>query len=585
MALADLLKVERQISNPVREEITPERIADDVPKLKKLIAYWRVYPDKFVDYLCSLNPNNRFKFYFYQRMYLRAAMRYKHVYCVYPRGYSKSFLAVLCLFLKCVLYPGSRIFVVSGGKEQSASILSSKASELCKLIPALENEIVWDTRSEKTARTRSTRDSVVYTFKNGSELSNVALSEKTRGQRFQAGLIEECASIDQDLLNEVILPTLVVQRTINGQVDDREVLNQSQIFITSAGYKNTFAYEKLIQFLCESVARPDEAIVLGGTWRIPVMEKLQPRNFIQQLKMDGTFNEASFEREFESHWAGAVDGAFFDPDKFDRYRDIQLAENEYSKKTSEGGYYVLGVDVGRTGCTTEVVVCKVTPAQSGVPRKQIVNIFSFEEEHFGYQAIQIKRLFRQFKCRVAVIDANGLGIGLVDFLVMDQQDPDTGEDLGNLGVYNDEDGKYKKFQNENTIPSAMYLLKANAVINTELYAYCQTQLGSGKIHFLIDENVAKNKLAAQSQSQRMNQSKRADYMRPYVMTSILRDQMMNLIEENEGVNIILKQATRTIKKDKFSALIYALYWSKLQEDSKKKRKGIDINRMMLFTKH
>ena len=51
MALADLLKVEREVSSPVREEITPERIADDVPKLKKLIAYWRVYPDKFVDYL------------------------------------------------------------------------------------------------------------------------------------------------------------------------------------------------------------------------------------------------------------------------------------------------------------------------------------------------------------------------------------------------------------------------------------------------------------------------------------------------------------------------------------------------------
>lgn len=584
MALADLLKIEKQATGPVREDLTPERITDCLPKLKKLIAFWRVYPDKFVDYLCTLNPNNRFKFYFYQRMYLRAAMRYKHVYCVYPRGYSKSFLAVLCLILKCILYPGSRVFVVSGGKEQSASILSSKVSELCKLIPALENEIVWDTRSEKTARTRSTRDSVVYTFKNGSELSNVALSEKTRGQRFQAGLIEECASIDQDLLNEVILPTLVVQRTINGQVDEQEVLNQSQIFITSAGYKNTFAYEKLIQFLCESVAKPDEAIVLGGTWRIPVMEKLQPRNFIQQLKMDGTFNEASFEREFESHWAGSVDGAFFDPEKFDKYRDIQLAESEYSKKIGEGGYYVLGVDVGRIGCTTEVVVCKVSPAPSGVPRKNIVNIYSFEEEHFGHQAIQIKRLFKKYKCRVAVIDANGLGIGLVDFLVTDHQDPDTGEELGNFGVYNDDDGKYKKFQNENTIPNAMYLMKANSAINTECYAYCQSQLSSGKIHFLIDENVAKNKLASQSQSQRMTQSQRADYMRPYVMTSILRDQMMNLIEENEGVNIILKQATRTIKKDKFSALIYALYWCKLQEDSKKKRKSVDLSHMMLFTK-
>ena len=44
-------------------------------------------------------------------------MRYKHVYLVCPRGFSKSFLAVLALMLKCILYPGSRVFVVSGGKE------------------------------------------------------------------------------------------------------------------------------------------------------------------------------------------------------------------------------------------------------------------------------------------------------------------------------------------------------------------------------------------------------------------------------------------------------------------------------------
>ena len=70
----------------VCEELTPERIKEDMPLLKDLIAYWRLYPDRFVDYLCSLNPNNTFKFYYYQRVYLRAAMWYKHVYCVYPRG-------------------------------------------------------------------------------------------------------------------------------------------------------------------------------------------------------------------------------------------------------------------------------------------------------------------------------------------------------------------------------------------------------------------------------------------------------------------------------------------------------------------
>lgn len=109
--------------------------------------------------------------------------------------------------LKCILYPGAKIFVVSAGKEQSASILSSKVQELCRLIPALGNEVVWDTRKEKGTKTSSTRDSVVYTFRNGSQLENIALTEKTRGRRFQSGLIEEAAMIeDATLLNEVVLP-------------------------------------------------------------------------------------------------------------------------------------------------------------------------------------------------------------------------------------------------------------------------------------------------------------------------------------------------------------------------------------------
>lgn len=90
---------------------------------------------------------------------------------------------------------------------ESASILSSKVQELCRLIPALGNEVVWDTRKEKGTKTSSTRDSVVYTFRNGSQLENIALTEKTRGRRFQSGLIEEAAMIeDATLLNEVVLP-------------------------------------------------------------------------------------------------------------------------------------------------------------------------------------------------------------------------------------------------------------------------------------------------------------------------------------------------------------------------------------------
>jgi hypothetical protein len=38
------------------------------------------------------------------------------------------------------------------------------------------------------------------------------------------------------------------------------------------------------------------------------------------------------------------------------------------------------------------------------------------------------------------------------------------------------------------------LLKANAPINTEAHTIVRSNLSSGKIKFLIDERVAKNKL-------------------------------------------------------------------------------------------
>lgn len=46
------------------------------------------------------------------------------------------------------------------------------------------------------------------------------------------------------------------------------------------------------------VIEPEKAFVLGGSWRIPVLLGLQPKNFIEDLKKDSTFNEASFGREY-----------------------------------------------------------------------------------------------------------------------------------------------------------------------------------------------------------------------------------------------------------------------------------------------
>lgn len=311
--------------------------------------------------------------------------------------------------------------------------------------------------------------------------------------------MEECVSIDQEILNAVIIPTMNVDRRVKNEVTKGEPVNKSQTYVTTAGYKGTFSYEKLLEILCRSVARPKENIILGGSWRTPVIEGLLDKDFVAELRMDGTFNEATFEREYESLWTGNVEDAFFDSALIDRNRIIKLPEYESSGKTSSKGYYVLGVDVGRHRCTTEVCVIKVTPAQTGVSYKRVVNIYSMEAEHFGAQAINIKKIFNRYNCKIAVVDGQGVGQGLVDFLITDQIDPDTGEMLFNWGVYNDDERKYKNFETPDTIYKAMYIMRANAPLNTEMYSYCQTQLQHGKIKFLVDDKVAKAKLSEQSQ--------------------------------------------------------------------------------------
>lgn len=575
MALSDLMEL--SLSKGKKIGLSEERIKEQIPALRQYVSFWREYPDMFVDFLCGENPEN-FQLYFYQRVFLRAVMRHRYAYATFPRAYSKSFLSVLILMIRCILYPGSHLFVTTGGKEQAAGIAKEKVEELCKLIPGIKNEIDWTRGVSK-----SSKDNVEYIFKNKSKLDIMAARQSSRGKRATGGLVEECILVDQTMLNEVIIPTMNVNRRLpDGTRHEEEVVNKSQIFVTTAGWKNTFAYEKLLQTLIQQIIEPEEAIVLGGTWRVPVMEKLLQKSFIEELKLDGTYNDASFAREYESEWSGDAENAFFSSEKIDKYRVLLQPEYEFSGRSSKSAYYVLGIDVGRKGCTTEVCVIKVTPQPQGSSLKSLVNVYSFDEEHFEHQAINIKKLYYKYRARAVAIDANGLGIGLIDYMVKGQEDVD-GTYFPPFGIDNDEEGFYKKFRTDDMEKDALYLIKANAPINTEAHTYVQTQLFSGKIKFLIDEQTAKNKLMGTKAGQTMDPNKRAEYLKPFVHTSILREQMLNLVEENEGVNIILKQSTKSVKKDKFSAFEYGLYYIKQEEERKRKRKHGNIAQMMFFT--
>lgn len=174
----------------------------------------------------------------------------------------------------------------------------------------------------------------------------------------------------------------------------------------------------------------------------------------------------------------------------------------------------------------------------------------------------------------------------MDYLVKPQTDPETGDTLPAFGVFSATSDtivqEYRKFKTADCEFDAIYVIKANAPINTEAHSNAKTQFNAGKIKMLIDEREAKQKLLGTVKGSRMTPEERADYLKPFTLTSILKEELMNLREENEGVNIILKPANRGIRKDKFSAFEYGLYYIKVVEDAGKRKKRFNAKDWKFF---
>lgn len=88
MALQDLMNLSLD-KNQKKIGISPERIEEIKPVVREYVSFWREYPDLFVDFMQTGGDPDKeltFSLFFYQRVFLRAAMRFKYVYAVYPRA-------------------------------------------------------------------------------------------------------------------------------------------------------------------------------------------------------------------------------------------------------------------------------------------------------------------------------------------------------------------------------------------------------------------------------------------------------------------------------------------------------------------
>lgn len=84
----------------------------------------------------------------------------------------KSFITAIFVCCRAILYPGSKIIVASGNKDQAGLIITEKIEDLRRDYPALAKEI---------KKIQNNKDNVKCIFKNGSVITAIASNDGARG--------------------------------------------------------------------------------------------------------------------------------------------------------------------------------------------------------------------------------------------------------------------------------------------------------------------------------------------------------------------------------------------------------------------
>lgn len=97
--------------------LSRERIENHRNLYETCCRFFSAYPDLYIDLITP--SDSEMTLFFYQRIFLRALMRFKQIAIIAPRAFSKTFISVLGIILQCIFIPKSKRFICAPKKERN----------------------------------------------------------------------------------------------------------------------------------------------------------------------------------------------------------------------------------------------------------------------------------------------------------------------------------------------------------------------------------------------------------------------------------------------------------------------------------
>lgn len=549
---------------------------DKQQKIMETVAwkagYYRANPHRYVSEVLGLSLK------WFQQILLWCMMHYNFVMYLAARGQGKTYLTALFCCVRCILFPGTKIVVSSGTLKQANEVLLKIQDDFMKQSSILRSEI------EKCNIGQN--DASIY-FKNGSWIKTRTSSENSRSARANCIVVDEFRMVDETVINTVLRKFLTsprqpkyLQKPEYAHMQERN----KEIYMSSAYFKSSWAYRKAQSYTLNFFDDTKKYFICGLPYQVSVREGLLSRSQLEDEMSEADYNELVQQMEMECLWFGDTDGSLFKFDELTARRRLRKAFPPLSfcndkisiPKLTATGKRILSIDVALMQSTKKkkndasaIFINDLIQVNDTAYQSNFVYGETFEGLKTDELGMIVMKYFYEYQCTDLVLDTNGIGLGVYDFITKDQICQENGKRYQAMTCINDKDMAERcKVRDANKV---VWSVKANANFNNEICVLLRNGIQNGKINFLIPEQDADSSLKETYKGYfKMSPTEQAKLKMSYIQTTFAVYELIKLDHEVKNGNIKVKEV-EGMRKDRYSSIAYS-YWCACQLELKLKPK-------------
>lgn len=536
-------------------------------------SYYRLFPHIFVrDYLqINLKMFQQILMYFFMHFN----------YCIYlaSRGQGKTWLTAVFCITRCILFPETKVILAAGQKSQAIAAIE-KIMDLKSNSPNLSREIEDIRTSTNDAR---------CTFKNGSWIRVVASTQGARSKRANLIIVDEYRMIEKSIVDSVLRKFMTAPRQPK-YLDKPEYKHlkerNKEIYLSSAWYKYHWSWDKVNTYK-KAILEGKSYFVCGLPYQLSIAEGLLDENQVLDEMSEDDFDDISWMMEMQCMFFGESDKAYFKFNDLEvnrkivkaiypksMYKMLKDSKFKYENKL-DGEIRFVSCDIssvaGKQNDASAYTVFRLIPKYNKENKfvrfdRQICFMETIVGGHSTIQALRIRELFEEFDCDYIVIDAQNFGLAIYDQMCMDLFDREKGVEYPAISCMNNEEMANRCLSSD--APKLVFAVKASSTLNSEMAISLKNNLKNGRYKFLISELDSKEYLSSLKGYDEMQPEDKAKFKQPYLQTTYMINEFVNLSNEGKDGVIKLKEPSSG-RKDRFTSILYGDHFAKYLENTYK----------------